>query len=257
MGAGGRDFHDFNVVYRGDPDTRVAAFTAAQIPGIDDRAYPAALAGPLYPAGIPIRPEEELEELIAAHDVDEVVLAYSDLSHVDVMHRASRVLAAGANFVLLGPHETMIESIRPVIAVTAVRTGCGKSQTSRKIGAALAPGGPPGRTCPAPDAVRRSRGDARAAVCEHGRHRRSEPDRRGARGVRIPGGARDDRVRRCRLRRDPRPGGVGGGCDHLGRRQQRLPVLSARPLDHGRGSSPGRSRSSPTTPARSTCARRT
>ena len=137
MGAGGRDFHDFNVVFRGDPETSVAAFTAAQIPGIDDRIYPAALAGPLYPAGIPIRPEDELEELIAAHDVDEVVLAYSDLSHVDVMHHASRVLAAGANFVLLGPHETMIESIRPVIAVTAVRTGCGKSQTSRKIGELL------------------------------------------------------------------------------------------------------------------------
>lgn len=137
MGAGGRDFHDFNVVYRSDPDIRVAAFTAAQIPGIDDRTYPASLTGPLYPAGIPIRPEHELEELIAAHGVDDVVLAYSDLSHVDVMHHASRVLAAGANLILLGPHETMIESIRPVIAVTAVRTGCGKSQTSRRIGELL------------------------------------------------------------------------------------------------------------------------
>jgi len=137
MGAGGRDFHDFNVLYRGDAETRVVAFTAAQIPGIDDRIYPAALSGPLYPEGVPIRPEGELEELIATHGVDEVVLAYSDLSHVDVMHHASRVLAAGANFVLLGPHETMIESIRPVIAVTAVRTGCGKSQTSRRIGQLL------------------------------------------------------------------------------------------------------------------------
>jgi len=137
MGAGGRDFHDFNVAYRGDAETRVVAFTATQIPGIDDRVYPASLAGPLYPEGIPIRPEDELEELIVAHGVDEVVLAYSDLSHVDVMHNASRVLAAGANFTLLGPHETMIESIRPVIAVTAVRTGCGKSQTSRRIGQLL------------------------------------------------------------------------------------------------------------------------
>jgi len=137
MGAGGRDFHDFNVVYRDDPSTRVAVFTAAQIPGIDDRIYPASLAGPLYPDGIPIRPERELEELIAKHGVDEVVLAYSDLSHVDVMHHASRVLAAGANFVLLGPHETMLESNKPVIAVTAVRTGCGKSQTSRRIGELL------------------------------------------------------------------------------------------------------------------------
>jgi len=137
MGAGGRDFHDFNVVYRGDPNTRVAAFTAAQIPGIDDRIYPASLAGPLYPAGIPIRPENELEELIATHGVDQVVLAYSDLSHADVMHTASRVLAAGANFVLFGPHETMLKSGKPVIAVTAVRTGCGKSQTSRRIGELL------------------------------------------------------------------------------------------------------------------------
>ena len=109
MGAGGRDFHDFNVVYRDDPITCVAAFTAAQIPGIDDRMYPASLAGPLYPDGIPIRPEDELEELIAEYDVDEVVLAYSDLSHADVMHKASRVLAAGASFVLLGPDETMLD----------------------------------------------------------------------------------------------------------------------------------------------------
>ena len=137
MGAGGRDFHDFNVVYRADSDTRVAAFTAAQIPGIDDRVYPSSLAGPLYPEGIPIRPEEELEELIATHGVDEVVLAYSDLSHADVMHTASRVLAAGASFTLLGPHETMLESSRLVIGVTAVRTGCGKSQTSRRVGELL------------------------------------------------------------------------------------------------------------------------
>ena len=137
MGAGGRDFHDFNVAYREDPNTRVAAFTATQIPGIDDRVYPASLAGWLYPAGIPIRPEDELEELIALHGVDEVVLAYSDLSHMDVMHKASRVLAAGANFTLLGPDETMIPSRKPVIAVTAVRTGCGKSQTSRRVGEIL------------------------------------------------------------------------------------------------------------------------
>jgi predicted GTPase len=141
MGAGGRDFHDFNTVYRGDAGTRVVAFTAAQIPGIDDRVYPAALAGPLYPEGIPIRPEEDLEQLIASLGVDDVVLAYSDLSHEVVMHHASRVLAAGANFVLLGPQETMIESSKPVIAVTAVRTGCGKSQTSRRVGALLVEAG--------------------------------------------------------------------------------------------------------------------
>ena len=137
MGAGGRDFHDFNVVFRSDPETRVVAFTAAQIPGIDRRRYPASLAGPLYPDGIPIVPEAELAGLIAAHDVEEVVLAYSDLSHDSVMHKASIALAAGADFRLLGPRETMLESTKPVVAVCAVRTGSGKSQTSRKIGRVL------------------------------------------------------------------------------------------------------------------------
>jgi predicted GTPase len=141
MGAGGRDFHDFNVAYRDDANVHVAAFTATQIPGIDDRLYPASLAGPLYPNGIPIVPEAELEDLIGRYGVDEVVLAYSDLSHATVMHIASRVLAAGASFVLLGPDETMLESHTPIIAVTAVRTGCGKSQTSRKIGRLLLDGG--------------------------------------------------------------------------------------------------------------------
>jgi len=136
MGAGGRDFHDFNVRYRTDPATRVVAFTAAQIPGIDHRRYPAGLAGPLYPEGIPIVPEADLTELIAEHGVDEVVLAYSDLSHDEVMHKASTALAAGADFRLLGP-ATMIESSKPVIAVCAVRTGAGKSQTSRRVGRIL------------------------------------------------------------------------------------------------------------------------
>ncbi|HSL64612.1 MAG TPA: cyclic 2,3-diphosphoglycerate synthase [Gaiellaceae bacterium] len=137
MGAGGRDFHNFNVAFRNDPEARVVAFTATQIPGIDHRVYPPSLAGTRYPDGIPIRPEEELEALVAEHGVDEVVLAYSDLSHDDVMHAASRVLATGATFTLLGPKETMLESTKPVIAVGAVRTGCGKSQTSRRIGRIL------------------------------------------------------------------------------------------------------------------------
>ena len=137
MGAGGRDFHDFNLVFREDPETQVVAFTAAQIPGIDDRTYPASLAGPLYPDGIPILPEEQLAELIRAEAVDEVVLAYSDLSHVDVMHKASIALASGADFRLLGPRSTMLLATKPVVAVTAVRTGCGKSQTSRRIGQLL------------------------------------------------------------------------------------------------------------------------
>jgi predicted GTPase len=137
MGAGGRDFHNFNVAFRNDPETEVVAFTATQIPGIDDRVYPAALAGPLYPNGIEIRPEDELTQLIHEHGVDEVVLAYSDLEHETVMHKASIVLAAGADFRLLGPDATMLGSTKPVVAVCATRTGCGKSQTSRKVGRTL------------------------------------------------------------------------------------------------------------------------
>jgi predicted GTPase len=137
MGAGGRDFHDFNTVFRGDPGTSVVAFTAAQIPGIADRRYPTSLSGPGYPDGIPIRAERELEAIIRDEHVDEVVFAYSDLTHLDVMHLASRVMAAGADFRLLGPHETMLRSTKPVIAVCATRTGCGKSQTSRRLGRLL------------------------------------------------------------------------------------------------------------------------
>src|SRR3990172_8823808 len=119
MGAGGRDFHDFNTVYREDSSVRVVAFTATQIPGIADRVYPPSLAGPLYPAGIPIRPEEELVEIVRTENVDTVVLSYSDLRHEDVMHKASRVLATGADFMLLGPRATMLEASKPGIAVTA------------------------------------------------------------------------------------------------------------------------------------------
>jgi len=137
MGAGGRDFHNFNVVYREDPDVEVVAFTATQIPGIADRVYPAFLAGPRYPDGIPVLPEEDLDESIGRLAVDEVVFAYSDVSHQHVMHIASRVLAAGADFRLLGPVATMLASSRPVVAVCAVRTGAGKSQTSRRVGQVL------------------------------------------------------------------------------------------------------------------------
>ncbi len=137
MGAAGRDFHDFNVVYRGDPNVEVVAFTATQIPGIADRRYPPELAGERYPAGIPIRPEAELEQLITELDVDTVVFAYSDVSHEQVMHAASRALAAGADFKLLGLDATLLESTKPVVAVCAVRTGCGKSQTSRHVATLL------------------------------------------------------------------------------------------------------------------------
>ncbi len=137
MGAAGRDFHDFNVVYRDDPSVEVVAFTATQIPGIADRRYPRELAGERYPAGIPIRPEAELESLIEELKVDTVVFAYSDVSHEQVMHAASRAMAAGADFSLLGPARTMLASTRPVVSVCAVRTGCGKSQTSRYVARAL------------------------------------------------------------------------------------------------------------------------
>jgi predicted GTPase len=133
MGAAGRDFHNFNTYFRDNPDYRVVAFTATQIPDIEGRKYPAALAGKLYPKGIPIHAEAELDKLIAAHKVDDVHLAYSDLPHAYVMDKASQVLAAGANFVLLGPDDTMIKSRKPVVSVCAVRTGSGKSQTSRRV----------------------------------------------------------------------------------------------------------------------------
>ena len=138
MGAAGRDFHDFNVVYRNDPGVQVVAFTATQIPGIADRRYPAELAGPLYDEGIPILPERDLERIIRDERVDTVVFAYSDVSHETVMHTASRVLAAGADFTLLGPGRTMLKSRRPVLAVGATRTGAGKSQTTRYLAALLA-----------------------------------------------------------------------------------------------------------------------
>jgi predicted GTPase len=137
MGAGGRDFHNFNVAFRNDPNTDVVAFTATQIPGIDERVYPAALAGARYPQGIPIRPEEELTQLVHQYHVDEVILAYSDLKHETVMHKASIALAAGVDFRLMGPDATYLHSSKPVVAVCATRTGCGKSQTSRAVGQAL------------------------------------------------------------------------------------------------------------------------
>lgn len=137
MGAAGRDLHDFNTFFRNNEDYEVVAFTAAQIPDIAGRKYPAALAGDLYPEGIPIRPQEELEEIIEEKDVDQVVLSFSDLSHDYVMHQASRAIAAGADFRLMGTKHSMLESDKPVISVGAVRTGCGKSQTTRKLASIL------------------------------------------------------------------------------------------------------------------------
>ncbi|MFQ6038527.1 MAG: cyclic 2,3-diphosphoglycerate synthase [Candidatus Aminicenantales bacterium] len=133
MGAAGRDFHNFNVFFRNNENFRVVAFTATQIPAIAGRKYPPELAGPSYPDGIPIHPEAELASLIKEQKVDQVYFSYSDIPHTYVMHKASEVMAAGASFALLGPEETMIRSTLPVVSVCAVRTGCGKSQTSRKI----------------------------------------------------------------------------------------------------------------------------
>jgi predicted GTPase len=132
-GAAGRDFHDFNVLYRDRPEFEVVAFTATQIPEIDGRTYPPELAGALYPDGIPIVAEDELGALVPAEGVDEVVFAYSDVSHEHVMHLASRALAAGASFRLVAPGETELVSAKPVVAVSAVRTGSGKSQTTRHV----------------------------------------------------------------------------------------------------------------------------
>ncbi|MEK6909937.1 MAG: GTPase, partial [Candidatus Aenigmatarchaeota archaeon] len=133
LGAAGRDYHNFNMVYRDNSNYEVVAFTATQIPGIAGRTYPKELSGGLYPKGIPIYPEEKLTELIKKFNVDQVVFSYSDVSHEYVMHKASIALSNGADFVLLGPNSTMLKSSKSVISVTAVRTGSGKSQVTRKI----------------------------------------------------------------------------------------------------------------------------
>lgn len=137
IGAAGRDFHDFNTFWRNDPRYEVVCFTAAQIPDIVGRVYPPELCGERYPNGIPIESEDDLADLIRKHDIDQAVIAYSDLPHEEVMHKASIVNAAGADFRILGPRNTMLVSTKPVIAVCAVRTGCGKSQTSRAVSSVL------------------------------------------------------------------------------------------------------------------------
>jgi len=137
MGAAGRDFHNFNVAFREDPACEVVAFTATQIPNIEGRTYPSSLAGSRYPSGIPIFPESELVHLIEKFAVDQVIFAYSDTSHETVMHKASTVLAAGADFRLMGPKSTLLKSKKPVVAICAVRTGSGKSQTTRAVVAGL------------------------------------------------------------------------------------------------------------------------
>src|SRR5271157_495703 len=133
LGAAGRDFHNFNVVFRNNPDYQVVAFTATQIPDIAGRRYPVELAGRLYPQGIPILEEKDMESLVAEYEIDAVVFSYSDISHQNVMHLASRAVAAGADFWLLGTERTQLAAQVPVVSVCAVRTGCGKSPVSRRV----------------------------------------------------------------------------------------------------------------------------
>ena len=142
MGAAGRDFHNFNCIYRDNEDYEVVAFTATQIPDIEGRVYPAKLAGKLYPKGIPIKPENELPEIIAENNIDDVVFSYSDVDYQYIMTRASWALASGAKgFALVGPVATMLETDIPVVAICAVRTGCGKSQTTRRVAEILTEAG--------------------------------------------------------------------------------------------------------------------
>jgi len=133
MGAAGRDFHNFNVYFRDNPDYEVVAFTATQIPDIEGRIYPPQLTGKLYPEGLPIYPEDDLQELILKFQIEEVVFSYSDISHIELMHKASLVLSAGADFTLLGPQHTMLTPRIPLVSIGAVRTGVGKSQTTRRV----------------------------------------------------------------------------------------------------------------------------
>lgn len=205
MAAAGRDFHNFNVLYRDDPATEVVAFTAAQIPGIGGRRYPPSLSGALYPDGIPIRDELDLEAVCRDSAVDRVVFAYSDVPHAAVMNAASRGLAAGADFVLAGPKRTMLTSERPVISVTAVRTGCGNSSTARwvsrrlrdrsiRIGVLRHPMPHGDLENPPRPALRTPRRSGYAGVRQ-----------RGTRGVRALYRRRGRDILRCGLCRHPRP----------------------------------------------------
>ena len=229
MGAAGRDFHNFNVAFRDDPACEVVAFTAAQIPGISGRRYPAALAGARYPDGIAILDEADLAGICRERNVDEVVFAYSDVEHTFVMHKASIALAAGADFTLLGPDRTMLKSRLPVIAICAVRTGVGKSQTARWLSSLLRQKGLKVAVLRHPmpygdlerQAVQRfaSLADLDAGACTIEEREEYEPHIRAGNVV----FAGVDYARILELRRD------GSGHHRLGWRQQRFPVRAARP----------------------------
>ncbi len=229
VGAAGRDFHNFNVAYRNDATQRVVAFTATQIPDIDGRTYPPELAGPRYPQGIPIVDESALEQLIAEHGVDDVVFSYSDVSHEQVMHIASRALAAGADFRLLGPKVDRAE-----VDQAAGRDLRGADRLRQEPDHAQGGEDPArrrteGRRDPPPDALRQSRRAARPALRRAGRPRPPPLHDRGAGGVRAAHRERYDHLRWRRLRGHPARGRKGRGRRALGRRQQRPAVLHARP----------------------------
>ena len=252
LGAAGRDFHNFNTVYRDDPSARVVAFTATQIPGIAGRRYPAVLAGPRYPQGIPIVAEEELSRLIRDERIDTCVFSYSDVTHEHVMHLASQSIALGADFLLLSARRTMIPAKVPVIAITAVRTGAGKSQTTRYLSRILKTLGK--RVV----AIRHPMpyGDLADQACQRfatyaDLDTRKVHDRR-ARGVRAAHRQRLRRLRRRGLRADPRARRRGGRRHPLGRRQQRPSLLRADAAHLHRRPASRRTRDRRTTPARRT-----
>ena len=233
MGAAGRDFHNFNVWWKQQGDIEVVCFTATQIPDIDGRVYPAVLAGPDYPNGIPIHSENRLEELIREYDVDLVSFSYSDVPYAYVMRQAARVNAAGAQFVLLGAKQTMLPSTKPVIAIGAVRTGCGKSQTSRRVAEILKGMGLARRGGAPPDALRRPVEADLPALRDGRRHGHAEVHDRGARGVRAAHRDGQPAVRGRRLRADPAQRRGRGRRRPVGRRQQRPAVLPARSQHRG------------------------
>ena len=234
MGAAGRDFHNFNTYFRDNEAYDVVAFTATQIPYINDRKYPAELAGKLYPDGIRIYDESEMPELVKKLGVEQVVFAYSDVPYDYVMHRSALVNALGADFRLLGPEHTMVKSTKPVIAVCAVRTGAGKSQTTRKIQTTLRAAGKKVVTIRHPmpygDLVKQ-----RVHALRHRRGPRQEQlHHRGDGRVRASRHGRQRDLLRRRLRGNSARGREGSRHHPLGRRQQRLRLLQARPLHHGR-----------------------
>ena len=243
IGAAGRDFHNFNVCYREDSWSHVVAFTATQIPDIAGRSYPAELAGPRYPEGIPIVPEEELERIIQEEQANVAVFSYSDVSHVQVMNLASRALAAGADFQLLSAERTMLKAKVPVVSMCATRTGCGKSPVSRRVAELLKEQGLKSVAIRHPMPYgnwRKQRVQRFAKLADL--DRREVHDRR-ERRIRAARAERHGGVRGSGLRGDCDGSGEGSGRDHLGRRKQRHAVCVSGPGDRGDGSAPRGARS--------------